>query len=948
MDMSYYKALEPIFGSWRITRLIGEGSFGKVFEIERTDFGRTYKAGLKVITIPQNESEVKSTLADGMDIQSATTYYKEFVEEVVDEFALMAQLKGNSNIVSYEDHSVIEHKDGIGWDILIRMELLTPLLDHTAEKNMSQNDILKLGIDICKALEYCKTFNIIHRDIKPENIFIAPSGDYKLGDFGIARTVEKSTSGMSKKGTYTYMAPEVYKGEAYGANVDIYSLGIVLYRLCNNNRAPFLPAYPAPISYSDKETSITRRISGEQIPAPAVGDERLKQIILKACAYSPKDRYNTPEEMRRDLESLLSGNSSASFSVNPDMEDMTERTVLEPAKDSVSKPESVQTEQVRPEYTRDEDSTVSMFDETKGRESTEKEITVAPPPREEVRSEPKEAEKKKDTKMPILIGGGVAVALAAVGMMFMGGGNAAPTAPMAPVASQESVAESKPETVPEETQQNTETAADEASTAPDASLAYCNEMVYGEFERQTADGTGEKDPAMFKYNELYGTSVCIFPERFSADSTSLEYSDNYVSFTERKLVPTTKENQAYLFADMIIGRYGEERDLTSYEAELQEFYEQKIAGKMDSIELYYLDGRGEWQGSFSYYKISGEELAIYNPMFDETANPKIEMIREVYDISWDGYILQLSRDGMTAQYAPGGFGSRDAGEIKAIQGYASSADDVYQGISYMELSSDLMADQEVNFKDGTTAVSPNVEFSGKNTVTVSWEKRVPMAGESKDAAQGAATVEEPGLVTFQYIPNSDIGFVLLDGGNVYKYQMSYEQYLGSLIHSGSDGEISVSDDEKKEILAMWGQIQKRLTDAFDAQGLSVEIKDNVISMDSDVLFGVDESKLSDKGKKYLDAFVDGLSSIFAGNSKYAGYISSISVVGHTDSDGDDDYNQKLSEQRAQAVADYCKERDMILILLLRPKGVGSSEPIYDENGKEDKEASRRVEFIIEY
>ena len=252
MDITYYKKYEPVFGSWKIVREIGEGSFGKVFEIERRDFGYTYKAALKAITIPQSQSEVKSVLADGMDEQSATSYFRGFVEEMVAEFVLMSKLKGHSNIVSYEDHRVVEHTEGIGWDILIRMELLTPLLDHVSKNPLSRSDVIKLGIDICKALEVCRKNNIIHRDIKPENIFYSDIGDFKLGDFGIAKTVEKTTGGLSKKGTYTYMAPEVYKGEAYGASVDIYSLGIVLYRFMNNNRTPFLPSYPTPIKYADR------------------------------------------------------------------------------------------------------------------------------------------------------------------------------------------------------------------------------------------------------------------------------------------------------------------------------------------------------------------------------------------------------------------------------------------------------------------------------------------------------------------------------------------------------------------------------------------------------------------------------------------------------------------------------------------------------------------------
>ena len=275
MDINYYKQYEPIFGSWRIICQIGEGSFGKVFEIEREDFGVTYRAALKAITVPASESELLEVKADGMDDASVRTYFGSFVEELVKEFALMSRLKGNSNVVSYEDHQVIEHPDDIGWDILIRMELLTPLNWYTSTHTVTRQDVIKLGIDLCRALELCQKYNIIHRDIKPENIFVSDTGDFKLGDFGIARTVEKTTSGLSKKGTYTYMAPEVYKGEAYGSTVDIYSLGIVLYRLLNGNRTPFLPAAPAPITHADRENALARRFSGSPLPAPSHAEGRL-------------------------------------------------------------------------------------------------------------------------------------------------------------------------------------------------------------------------------------------------------------------------------------------------------------------------------------------------------------------------------------------------------------------------------------------------------------------------------------------------------------------------------------------------------------------------------------------------------------------------------------------------------------------------------------------------
>ena len=327
MDINYYKQYEPIFGSWQITRLIGEGSFGKVFEIQREDFGEVYKAALKVITIPESQSEVRSVMSEGMDEDSVHTYFASFVKELVREFALMSKLKGNSNVVSYENHQVIEHKDGIGWGILIQMELLTPLDDYIRhEKTISRQEIIQLGIDLCKALELCQKHNIIHRDIKPENIFLSENGDFKLGDFGVARTVEKTTSGLSKKGTYPYMAPEVYKGEAYGSTVDIYSLGLVLYRLLNGNRTPFLPQAPAPVTHADRENALARRFSGAPLPPPAHAEGRLSEIVLKACAFDPKDRYSSPVQMRQELEAILYNKEEGKY-IYPDGDEVPQDSV---------------------------------------------------------------------------------------------------------------------------------------------------------------------------------------------------------------------------------------------------------------------------------------------------------------------------------------------------------------------------------------------------------------------------------------------------------------------------------------------------------------------------------------------------------------------------------------------------------------------------------------------
>ena len=320
--MSTYEIGSIVFDKWKICRELGQGSYGTVYEIQREDFGGVYKAALKVITVPQSRTELQSVLDEGMTPPQAKQYFYSVVEDIGRECAIMSRLKGTGNIVSYEDHAVLRHPDGIGWDILIRMELLHPLLPYVYQHPMARRDIIRLGIDICKALELCQRYNIIHRDIKPENIFISDNGDYKLGDFGIARTIERTTSGLSKKGTYSYMAPEVYIGKKYGFSVDTYSLGLVLYRMLNKNRGPFLPQPPEAITYDNREQALARRVSGEPLPRPFYGEGRLGEIVLKACAFDPKDRYSSPQQLRQELEAILYTQTDAAV-IYPDGDELT-------------------------------------------------------------------------------------------------------------------------------------------------------------------------------------------------------------------------------------------------------------------------------------------------------------------------------------------------------------------------------------------------------------------------------------------------------------------------------------------------------------------------------------------------------------------------------------------------------------------------------------------------
>ncbi len=303
MDISYYKQYEPIDGKWHITKELGRGAFGVVYEVERHDYS-DMKSAMKIISIPANKASYDSFRSENysMDDESVRNYFASIANEYVKEFQLMSKLKGNSNIVSYEDHDVKDRKDYIGWDIFIRMELLKPISEYF-QNHYTQEHVIKLGIDICRALEVCQKYNIIHRDIKPTNIFVSETGDFKLGDFGVARILEKTSSHLSTKGTYTYMAPEVCRGDKYTAVADIYSLGIVMYKLLNDNLEPFRLTN----DYGSAQKALELRLQGNKISAPKNADARVSEVILKACEFDPENRYQTPMQMRKKLESLLDG-----------------------------------------------------------------------------------------------------------------------------------------------------------------------------------------------------------------------------------------------------------------------------------------------------------------------------------------------------------------------------------------------------------------------------------------------------------------------------------------------------------------------------------------------------------------------------------------------------------------------------------------------------------------
>ncbi len=158
---------------------------------------------------------------------------------------------------------------------------------------------LDVATQLCSALKQAHDIGIVHRDVKPANILVDPNGTVKVVDFGLAklRGVSKITMDASAVGTMGYMAPEQLKGEAVDHRADIWSLGIVLYHMLAG-QLPWKGDYDQAVAY-EVVNEPHRPLEEIKPDVP----EQLQEIVEKALAKNPDDRYPNIDALSEDLSS---------------------------------------------------------------------------------------------------------------------------------------------------------------------------------------------------------------------------------------------------------------------------------------------------------------------------------------------------------------------------------------------------------------------------------------------------------------------------------------------------------------------------------------------------------------------------------------------------------------------------------------------------------------------
>lgn len=296
------KEYQPLWENWVVDSIIHNGVNSRVYKIKRNRDGEDEFSVMKVVTITL-ESDMLVSKSEGIK------YLDDRCAKAKAEIRNMIKLQRSSYIVSYYDDAVKviydDNGEKAGYDLLIRMEYLecfgTKI--RNSDQKITTGDIINLAYDIGYALRDVHKCNMIHRDIKPDNIFVDEYGYYKLGDFGVTKTINATGYTSTRTGTEPYAAPEVWRSEnnsenAYAFKADIYSFGLVLYQLINNNLLPFM----ADFTHNEVERSVLLRMKGEKIPLPSGGNPELKRIVCRMCEFNPDDRYRNMNEFLKDLE----------------------------------------------------------------------------------------------------------------------------------------------------------------------------------------------------------------------------------------------------------------------------------------------------------------------------------------------------------------------------------------------------------------------------------------------------------------------------------------------------------------------------------------------------------------------------------------------------------------------------------------------------------------------
>jgi len=286
LEAGHANHLGERIGAYRIVEMIGTGGMGDVYKAVRDDDQYRAEVAIKLM-----RADVRNPLAE---------------RRFRTERQILAQLD-HRNIARLLDGGTTPH--GLPYVV---MELVTgePVDQYCEARQLTARERVQLFLQVCAAVSYAHQHLVVHRDLKPNNIHVTADGSVKLLDFGIAKLLETEAPTEDRDATVTHMramtleyaSPEQVSGGTVTTVSDVYSLGVVLYRLLTG-KSPYRPQTNDAQRMAEilGDTTPTRPSQVRQL------DGDLDHILLKALRKEPQKRYGSVEQFATDLRHFLVG-----------------------------------------------------------------------------------------------------------------------------------------------------------------------------------------------------------------------------------------------------------------------------------------------------------------------------------------------------------------------------------------------------------------------------------------------------------------------------------------------------------------------------------------------------------------------------------------------------------------------------------------------------------------
>lgn len=252
---------------------------------------------VKNISIPASQTQLEALLLTGAypSEEAARVYFQGLAQDVVKEVEILDKLAAQRGFLPFLGHQVAPMEEGVGFDVCLLSPYRRSLERQIKRQPLTHLAAVNMGIDLCAALAICREAGYLYVALKPSNIYLSGTQEFHIGDLGFVALDSLKYASLPDRYRSSHIPPEVSDAfSTLNTTMDTYALGMTLYQVYNNGQLPF-------DSEESRQALMDRMANGEPLPAPMYADYEMGQIIAKACAYDPEQRWANPSEMGHAL-----------------------------------------------------------------------------------------------------------------------------------------------------------------------------------------------------------------------------------------------------------------------------------------------------------------------------------------------------------------------------------------------------------------------------------------------------------------------------------------------------------------------------------------------------------------------------------------------------------------------------------------------------------------------